>query len=334
MRCQKPMKLSAVMAVAALCTALCLAPSPLRAQVTAADKSAAREHWARAKAAWDGQRRDEAARELDAAYRLWPDPALLYNIGALNVELGRPVEAASALETYLELEKARISPHRKKEIEAVIAKQLAVVGTIEVRTTPEGVAVRLDDREIGKTPLERPIRAAQGPHAVALAREGYAPQVRRIEVQARARVLLDVNLALLAPPAAASRPTPSPEPAAVPRPAVAPAPVPVVAGSSATGGSRVAGTVIAASGIATALVGGVVAWKFTGDANDAVKASTADPQARQQAQSDYDRATGRRLVGLLLVGAGAIATAVGGYLFFGSASVAPGSASVAVGGRF
>jgi hypothetical protein len=37
---------------------------------------------------------------------------------------------------------------------------------------------------------------------------------------------------------------------------------------------------------------------------------------------------------LVLMGAGVIATAVGGYLLFGSASVAPGSASVALGGRF
>src|SRR5262245_39485683 len=99
--------------VSALCLALCLAAPELRAQV-AVDKSAAREHWARAKAAWDAQRREEAAKELDAAYRLWPDPAMLYNIGALNLELGRPVEAASALETYLEQEGARLSPRRRK----------------------------------------------------------------------------------------------------------------------------------------------------------------------------------------------------------------------------
>ena len=113
-----------------------------------------------------------AAKELDTAYRLWPDPALLYNIGALYLELGRPAEAASALETYLDLEGARLSPRRRKEIEAVVAKQLAVVGTIEVRTTPEGVAVRLDDRDMGKTPLDHAIRAAQGAHELALARRG------------------------------------------------------------------------------------------------------------------------------------------------------------------
>jgi tetratricopeptide (TPR) repeat protein len=333
MRYESARKLPTAMALAALCAAFALAPPPVRAQV-AVDKSAAREHWARAKALWDAQRREEAAKELDAAYRLWPDPTLLYNIGALDAELGRPAEAAAALETYLEQERARISPRRKNEIEAVIAKQLAVVGTIEIRATPEGVTVRLDDKEIGKTPLERAVRAAQGPHTVELTREGYAPQQRRVEVQARSRLLLDVNLAPLPSPAAAPKLAPPPEPAAAPRPAVAPAPVPVVARSAAAGGSHVAGTVIASSGMATAIVGGVIAWKFSRDANTAAEAPMADPQARERAQSDYDTANGRRLVGLLLVGVGAIATAVGGYIFFGSASVAPGSASVAVGGRF
>ena len=81
-------------------------------------------------------------------------------------------------------------------------------------------------------------------------------------------------------------------------------------------------------------MGGALAWKASREANAAVKTSMGDAQTWDRAISDYDEATGRRLVGLVLVGAGAIATAVGGYVFFGSASVAPGSAAVAVRGRF
>src|SRR6185295_4258949 len=112
------------------------------------------------------------------------------------------------------------------------------VGTIEVHTAPEGVTVRLDDQEVGKTPLERALRAAQGPHAVELTREGYAPQVRRVQVQARSRLLLDVNLAPL-PAAAATASTAQAEPVAAPHTAVAPAPVAVVASPPSGGGSRV-----------------------------------------------------------------------------------------------
>jgi hypothetical protein len=295
--------------IAALC-AFPLAAARSEAQVTV-DKSAAREHWAKAKAAWDAQRREEAARELDAAYRLWPDPAMLYNIGALNVELGRPVEAVEALEKYLEQERATIAPARRKSIEAAIDKQMALLGTVEIRTSPDGVAVAIDGKQMGKTPLPRALRATTGAHLVELTREGHVTQQRQIDVQARGRLVLDVNL----PPSPALSGTP---PAAVPPPGPQLVPTaPVITESAGAEQRSLTGAVIAGGGVVTAIVGGALALKYTSDANSAASEAMGNAQAWERAMPDYDRAKDRRMVGLALVGVGALATAVGSYLFFG-----------------
>jgi len=335
------MKLVSVITLMAL---VAFVASPARAagaDPVVIDRAAAKEHFARAKALWAAGRREDAARELDLAYQKWPDPAQLYNIGVLNGELGRPVEAAQAFERYLAEERTSLGPATRKSVEALLLKQLAQTGTIEVHTTPDDVAVQMDGKSVGATPLASPIRAAKGGHVVEFTRNGYQTQMRRIEVQPQARVVVDITLPVdlraAAPAPVVSAPAPAPGRAekADPNqtPIQEPGP-PVVSGAPATNRSRVAGTVLVATGLVAALTGGLLVWKFSSDANAASKRAAGPAEGYPLAKSDYDRALDRRLMSFGLLGAGAVASGLGWYLSVSGRPDAPHPVALLMRGTF
>ncbi len=335
------MKPVLVITLAALGSFLPAARGAASADPVVIDRAAAKEHFARAKAFWAAGRREDAARELDLAYQKWPDPAQLYNIGTLNAELGRPVEAAQAFERYLAEERSSLSRATRTAVESRILEQLAQTGTIEVNTTPAEVAVRLDGNAVGKTPLAAPLRAARGGHVLELVRDGYQTQMRRIEVQPQARVVVDITLP--ADPIAARRPgppAPAPAPERAEKPGADPNRMPIresgsrIAQVPATSRSRVAGTILVTAGLAAALAGGLLVWKFSSDANAASKRAADLAGDYQRAKTDYERARDRRLISFGLLGAGAIVGGLGWYLFFPGRADAPQSIALGIHGTF
>ena len=187
------------------------------------NKSVAREHFEKGVAAFADRRFAEAAEEFDAAYRISPAFVVLYNIGQVNVALGRSVEAVEAFDKYLKQGASTVSSERKREVKAEIEKQLARIGMISVRTFPEGAALRVDGSLIGVTPLPRPLRVNAGRHNVEAILAGHAPQVREVDVAGRAEMALELTLE----PVVASAPPPIA--AAAGRPAIAPPPPPAAA---------------------------------------------------------------------------------------------------------
>jgi tetratricopeptide (TPR) repeat protein len=83
-----------------LFVALALVGGPVRARADAALDSA-RAHLFAGIAYYDEARYDDAAREMEAAYRLKPLPALLYNLAQCYERLGRAADAAETYRRYL-----------------------------------------------------------------------------------------------------------------------------------------------------------------------------------------------------------------------------------------
>src|SRR5687767_10067084 len=119
----------------ALAAALLSPARPAAAQSDA--RAAARAHFERGVAAFNARRFGEAGEEFATAYKLSPAFPVLYNIGQVNVALGRPVEAVEAFERYLR-EGTTVAAERRREVEGEIAKQLERIGEVTVRTIPEG----------------------------------------------------------------------------------------------------------------------------------------------------------------------------------------------------
>lgn len=317
-----------------ICSAA-LAPAP-------PDAKAARDHFDKGIAAYEERRFGDAVEEFEAAYRISGAFKILFNIGQVSVALGRPVDAVDAYDKYLKLGGATVPAERRKEVQLEIEHQLARIGTLAVRTVPEGAEVRIDGALVGKTPLPRAARLPVGRHTVEAILAEHAPQLREVEIAGRAEVGVELTLKPLAaapaPEVAKPAPTP-PSPAVIPvmilpPPAPAPAtepttvtarPSPVRAEgagppSDPVNWQRVIGSVVAVAGLGVATVGGVMAYKGINQTDEA-RERLGGAQTGEEydlIKPEYDAAKHRAQVGWIVAGIGA-AGVVGGILLVATA---------------
>jgi tetratricopeptide (TPR) repeat protein len=327
---------------------LALAASPVGAQTD--PKATADEHFKKGVDAFRDRRFGDAALEFEEAYRLWPAYAVLFNIGQVNAALGHSVEAVDAYEKYLKQGAAAVPASRVREVEAEIAKQLDRIGTVAVRTSPEGAEIRMDGRLLGTTPLGRPIRATVGRHTFDAILDGHGSQVREVDVVGRAERKLDLKLEAIPAPKAANAalpatapPPPAPSPPVVtiveiPRPESAyPAPKAPPAAPSASPSfnwQRAIGYVLAIGGLATATTDGLLAYDGANKMNDAnsrlAMATTAAEydKLKPAYAADYAAGKHRSHVGWTVAGIGAAAL-LGGVIVIATAPERTYNANVA-----
>jgi tetratricopeptide (TPR) repeat protein len=289
-------------------------------------KAAAHEHYDKGLAAFDDERFQEAAEEFEAAYRLSPAFAVLYNLGRVYVALGRSVDAAQAFEKYLAQGAAAVPPERRQEVRGEVERQRGRIGALTIRTAPPAADLRIDGKLIGKTPLADPVLVTAGKHTIEALLSGYVPQVREVDVSGRAQIVMDLRLdpvvesgaAGTAPakqPSSAPAPTPTPPtPVQIvlpPTPAAAPvASTPTSEAGSSSNAMRPWGYAVAVVGLVAGATGGVVALTGVFAANDArnrAASSTAPSAAAQyeQATLDFESAKNQTQLGWTIAGVGA-----------------------------
>jgi tetratricopeptide (TPR) repeat protein len=309
-------------------------------------KGAAREHFQKGLAAFADQRFAEAAEEFDAAYKLSPAFKLLYNVGLVDVALGRSVEAVDAFDRYLKQGASAIPADRRREVSEEIEKQLGRIGTVSIRTFPEAAEIRIDGVRIGQTPLPKPVRVNAGRHTVEAILAGHSTQTREIAISGNAENAIEMTLEAVAAPAPSGpaipvEPTlPAPPPPASP-PVVekviietpAPpsgvsekaqvereAPSPQSAPTSSIGWQRIAGIVVIAGGLVTATYGGIEAYhgsNQTKDASNRLANATTDAQYDADLP-DFNAGKSLNQRGWIIAGVGA-AVFVGGIVLVATA---------------
>ena len=297
-------------------------------------KAVAREHFEKGVAAFNDKRFGEAALEFDTAYKLSPASVVLYNIGQVNVLLGRSVEAVEAFEKYLADGAASIPPERQAEVRAEIEKQRAQIGTVAITTQPIGAEVRVDGRLVGKTPLARPMSVTAGRHTIEAQLPRYTPEARDLDVTGKARIEIELKLKPVlvivkepaAPPSVLpAAPTPTTNATSMVSPgSQAPSVVEVTPRSdedTSPDWRRRSGYALAGIGLAAAIAGGIVGIVSAGDANDArnraISAADAKPTTMKdvnnyaQAKADFDSAKNHNQIGWTVAGIGAAVLAGG-----------------------
>ncbi len=113
--------------------------------------------------------RGEHLRALQAfndAYAACPNFAVLYNIGQVQIALGRPVEAAATLSRYLHDGQDQVPPQKRRPVEDQIKQLDALLVELDVTTAPVGAVISVDGREVGPTPLSEPVRVTAGAHKI------------------------------------------------------------------------------------------------------------------------------------------------------------------------
>lgn len=136
----------------------------------------------------------EAAIEFQKAYEISPHYSVLYNLGMTYVALNRPVEAVDALNNYLRFGGEAVPKSRVSEVEKEIRRQNSRIAYLIIVVTTDGAIVRVDDKELGKSPLVEPARVGVGNHTVAVSMDGYQSYEASVTVAGEERKSVEIAL--------------------------------------------------------------------------------------------------------------------------------------------
>jgi hypothetical protein len=177
--------LALILASALLCsssTALAQAAGDAKSHRIAGETAATKKDFAK------------AIEEFKASYAMEKTPEALEGIAYSNWELQKWTDAYEAYDEYLTTYSAKL-PKNKKDLAQRRLRDLAdKTGALAIDATEVGADVFVDDKNIGKTPLPKPLRLMPGPHRVRVLKEGYLPWEQAPNVTANGATPVAVKL--------------------------------------------------------------------------------------------------------------------------------------------
>jgi len=138
-----------------------------------------------------------ALREFNDAYATDGDFAILYNIGQCHVALGHPVEAIDAFSRYLADGRGRVPAGRGDLLGAQIAMLQSRIAELTIVIVGPDAEVRLDGRDLGRSPLPHPIRLNAGSYHVTVTPDNGPVVSREITISEAQRMKLVIRLPYL-----------------------------------------------------------------------------------------------------------------------------------------
>jgi hypothetical protein len=137
---------------------------------------------------------EEALLEFERAYQLAPSYKILYNLGLIHRELNHHAEALKAFRQYLNDGGSEISDERRLSVEQAIREIVPRVATIEIATNVEGADVRVDDLDVGQSPLRSPVTVNPGRRRITASKTGYLPETKMVTVVGSDSVRVQLTL--------------------------------------------------------------------------------------------------------------------------------------------
>jgi PEGA domain len=140
-----------------------------------------------------------AVAKFNEAFALVQSPKIMFNLGKAYRALGNDVEALRAFDIFLD--EAPFAPKASRaEAEREVQALRPKLAYIEVDTEDTASTVRIDGREMGKSPLVRPVVVAPGTHAVKVEKTGMVTETRSVAPIAGQKLRVVVKLSPVPPP--------------------------------------------------------------------------------------------------------------------------------------
>jgi tetratricopeptide (TPR) repeat protein len=143
----------------------------------------------------------DAIAEFNKAYRVAPNPVLVFNMARAFEELKDFGSATTFYKRYLEM--APEAPDRRVVEESIRTLELLAArqekpaqGLLIVRSKPDGASVLINGRPAGSTPLK--VELGVGKHFVAIEQVGFTRDIRELNIDKDQQLEHDVVLVPLA----------------------------------------------------------------------------------------------------------------------------------------
>jgi hypothetical protein len=205
-------------ALPAILVVAALVAGPARAQEDV--KAAAQKKMATGAQLLEQGQPAEALRLFREAYAAVPNQRWQYNIGIACQATGRDVEALEAFQIFLDNAQGvrrEYLEDAQKQVEALRAR----VATVKIVSKQAGAGVLIDGRDVGRTPLARPVLLEPGEHRFVVRKLDFEPFEHLVSLKAgeQATVAADLRpiVKVVAPPPAITIAAPEPPPPAADR---------------------------------------------------------------------------------------------------------------------
>lgn len=177
-----------------LAAMLSFAPAIALAQESASPRQAASAHFRHGVSLFEEGDNEGALVEFERAYEAHPTYQVLYNIGQTALGLRRYVRALEALERYLAEGGASIGAERRADVDRMVETLRSRTAHVEVAVDVEGAQIRIDDRDVGISPLTAPLVIDVGRHRLRVRAEGYEDHEEDLAVAGDDRASVVVTL--------------------------------------------------------------------------------------------------------------------------------------------
>jgi hypothetical protein len=116
------------------------------------------------------------------AYDESEDPRLLYDMAICEKSLRHYARMGRDLRDYERIEGAAITSEEKRIVDDALAAINDLVGTVRLDVNEAGSAVSVDGEAVGITPLAQALVLDLGPHKIVVAKDGFGPAEKELEV--------------------------------------------------------------------------------------------------------------------------------------------------------
>ena len=152
--------------------------------------------------ALESQRWAEARDDFAQAYKLFPHPSILLDLGVARARVGDVVEAEQDLTRFLAEDTSAI-PDELQTARTTLEGVRKQLGTVRVRVAPPGSTAELDGKPIALVPGDfLSVRVTRGPHVLEASAPGYDGWSGHLSVDGPEDKIVDLTLA--------ARPEPKP----------------------------------------------------------------------------------------------------------------------------
>jgi tetratricopeptide (TPR) repeat protein len=133
--------------------------------------------------------------EFERAHSLVPGYRVLYNIGQVNIQLGRYARATRKLRQYLAEGSDQIPDDRKASVLADLDMLAGRTATLLVVVNVPDAEIVLDGDILATSPMLAPMLVDAGEHRLTVRKHGYVDQARPIAMAGRDQLRLELVLA-------------------------------------------------------------------------------------------------------------------------------------------
>jgi hypothetical protein len=170
-------------------------PALAQPKPSAAELAEAKTHFEKGLKLYKEKALPEAVAEFTQANKLVPRASVLRNIAQCHRDMRQFALAYADYAELLEKYRVTLKAAEIKSIEEALADLGVLTGLVKIDASEPGATVEVDGREVGATPLDKPVRANVGPHDVAVKKAGFGAFTARVELAGKDEVTVAAKLA-------------------------------------------------------------------------------------------------------------------------------------------